>query len=350
MSSARPHTRWALAIGFGVVGALVVTLVVLAFLWPTKTAKAHDIPIGITGPTPAVSAIEQALDENADGVFAFVDASDRDGAISQIQTRQTYGAIVLSSGAPEVLTAPAASTTVAQLLGGVAARLQAQLTQQVATAGGDASTVSVAVTPVVSLSADDPNGTGLTAASFPLTMGGMIGGILISLLVVGVFRRLVALAGFAVAAGLLLSLVLHTWFGYLQGDFWVIALAMGMSVLATSAFIVGCTSLIGNPGIGIGAVLTMLVGNPLAAAAVPWQFLAAPWGAIGQFFVPGAANTLLRTLSYFPDADPSGQWWILAGWTLVGLVLAVSGHFRSAPSMHVPDATLDEPAENHATA
>lgn len=351
MPAARPHTRWPLSVGLGVAGAVIVTLVVLAFLWPTKTATAHDVPIGVSGPAAAVSAFEQALDDNANGVFEFVDASDRAAAVSQIERRETYGAIVLAAppATPEVLTAPAGSPVVAQLLSGVAARLQAQLAQQVAAAGGNPSAVSVAATPVVPLSADDPAGTGLTAAAFPLTMGGMIGGILISLLVVGVFRRLLALAGFAVAAGLLLTLVLDSWFGYLQGDFWITALATGMSVLATSAFIVGCTALIGSPGIAVGAVLTMLVGNPLSAAAVPWQFIAAPWGAIGQFFVPGAANTLLRTLSYFPAADPSGQWWILLGWTLLGVVLAVGGHFRSAAAMHVPNATLDEPAQTHAT-
>lgn len=351
MSAARPHTRWSLSLGFGVAGALVVTLVVLAFLWPTKTATAHDVPIGIAGPAAAVASLEQALEDNAAGVFEFVEASDRDAAVAQIETRRTYGAIVLAAppAAPEVLTAPAASPAVAQLLGGVAGRLQAQLVQQIAAAGGDAGAVSVAVTPVVPLSTEDPTGAGLTAAAFPLTMGGMIGGIVVSLLVAGVFRRLLALAGFAVAAGLLLTLVLDTWFGYLQGDFWINVLAMGMSVLATSAFIVGCTSLIGTPGIAVGAVLTMLVGNPLSAAAVPWQFIASPWGAVGQFFVPGAANTLLRTLSYFPAADPSAQWWVLTGWTALGVLLAVAGHFRSAAAMHLPDVTLDEPAETHAT-
>lgn len=53
---------------------------------------------------------------------------------------------------------------------------------------------------------------------------------------------------------------------------------MGLTVLATSVFIIGCTSLVGRAGIGIGAVITMFIGNPLSAAATPWQFLAAPLG------------------------------------------------------------------------
>ena len=35
---AKPHTRWAVALGLGILGTVIVTVVVLAFLWPTKTA------------------------------------------------------------------------------------------------------------------------------------------------------------------------------------------------------------------------------------------------------------------------------------------------------------------------
>ena len=339
----RLHTRWPLAVVIGVVGSLVVGLVVLAFLWPTKTSAAHDLPVGIVGPAAAVTALEDALAENAPDTFDFVEADDRAEAVAQIEQRHTYGAIVLSATpatAPEVLTAPAGSAAATQILTQVGAQLQAQFAQQAAAAG--VAPVAITVTPVVPLSTDDPSGTGLTAASFPLTLGGMIGGILISLIVVGALRRLAALAGFAVSVGLVLTLVLQNWFHFIQGDFWINAVAMGLSILATSAFIVGCTSLLGRAGIAVGAVLTMFVGNPLSGAAAPWQFIPAPWGGIGQFLVPGAANWLIRTLSYFPNADAGQQWWTLSAWVVLGLLLTVAGHFRSRASMRVPAATLEE--------
>jgi hypothetical protein len=339
------HTRWPIAVGLGLAASLVVTLVVLAFLWPTKTADPHDLPIGIAGPSATVQAFEKAVDQQQPGRIDFVAASDRQAAVDQIKTRETYGAVVLGTPgtAPEVLTAPAGSAVATQLLTTMASQLQAQLAQQISAAGGDPSKAMVTVTPVVPLSANDPTGSGMAAASFPFTLGGMIGGVLISLLVVGAVRRLAALAGFAVASGIVLTLVLQTWWGYLQGDFWVNALAIGLSVLGTSAFVVGCASLLGRGGIALGAVVTVLFASPLSAAAVPWQFLAEPWGAIGQFFVPGASNWLIRSLSYFPDADDSKQWWVLAAWAVLGILLTVVGHFRSRPTMHVPDETL-EPA------
>jgi len=193
------------------------------------------------------------------------------------------------------------------------------LAKQVAVAGGDPSTVQVTVTPIVPFVENDPTGTGLAAASFPL----MLGGILISLLVVGAWRRLAALVAFAVPVGLILAGILHSWFGHLPGEFWMSASVMAVSILATSAFIVGCASIFGRPGVGIGAVVTMLFANPISAAAVPWQFLPARWGIIGQWFVPGASDTLVKSGSYFPDADASQQWWILVGWIALGVVLTL---------------------------
>ncbi|MFE4196076.1 hypothetical protein ACFRJ9_09450 [Paenarthrobacter sp. NPDC056912] len=348
----RPHTKWPVALGFGIVGSLIVAIVVLAFLWPAKTTAAHNLPISISGPTAAVTALKDAIATQQPDAFDFVEVANRDAAVSQIKARETYGGIVLGDATtmPEVLTAPAGSAAATQILNGVAAQLQVQLTQRVAAAGGNPATAKVTVTPVVPLSASDPNGSGLAAASFPMAMGGMIGGALISLLVVGAIRRLVALAGFGVAVGLILALILDTWFGFLQGDFWINASAIALSILATSAFIVGCTSLLGTKGIAIGAVLTLFVGNPISSAAAPWQFLPEPWGAVGQFFVPGAASWLIRSLSYFPDANVAPQWWILLGWTAVGLILTLVGHFRAEAAMTVPAGTLEDPEREAANA
>jgi len=122
--------------------------------------------------------------------------------------------------------------------------------------------------------------------------------------------------------------ILQGWFGILQGGFWLNALAVGLAMFAVAAFVVGMNALFGRVGIAIGAVLTVLVGNPLSAAAQPLQFLVGPWGAVGQWFVPGASVTLLRDLSYFPAADALFPWLVLVGWAAVGVVGMLAGHFR----------------------
>ncbi|MCO0634302.1 hypothetical protein NGH33_10250, partial [Micrococcus yunnanensis] len=140
---------------------------------------------------------------------------DGDEAVGTMESREAYGASVLGDNpadAPEVLPAPAGSAVAAQLRTGVATQLQAQMAEQVAAAGGDASTVKVAVTPVVPLSGSDPTGAGLAAASFPPAIGGMLGGVLISLLVVGAVRGLAAVGAVDVAAGLILAFIMQNGF------------------------------------------------------------------------------------------------------------------------------------------
>jgi len=353
-------TKWGFAALYGLIGAAIVAVVVLGFVWPTATAQPQHLPVAIAGPADQTATLEDALAERDPSPLDLRDASDRDEAVAMIRDREVYGAILLGP-APEVVVASAASPVAAQALRGVAQELQTQiwaaaqegLTQQLAALGqalragvvpelpAAPEIPTVVVTDVVPLAGGDATGAGLAAAAFPLVLGGILGGVLLVLLVAGVVRRLAGLAVFAVVAGAGIALVLQTWFGILQGPWILNALAAGLGVAATGALIVGFNALIGPAGIGVGAVITMLVGNPLAAAAVPWQFLAEPWGLVGQWFVPGASATLLRTLSYFPDASTLVPWLTIAAWTAAGVVLSLVGHFRSRADVAPPAAQLE---------
>lgn len=333
------HTPWARALALAVGAAAIVVVILLAFLWPTVTSTVKDLPLAIAGPTAQVTAVEKQLRTAADGAFAITTLADRGAAVAAIEKRDVYGAIVLGDN-PEVLTASANGAAVTQILNQVATTLQAQADAQAeaalqqaiaagrAPAGTKAPTITVTVTDVVPLSSSDSRGLGLAASAFPLVLGGMLGGVLISLLVAGSWRRLSAVLLYGIVGGIAVTAILQGWFGILQGAFWANAFAVGLSMFATASFIVGMNALLGRVGIAIGAVLTVLVGNPLSAAAQPLQFLVGPWGAVGQWFVPGASVSLLRDLSYFPSADALFPWLVLAGWAAVGVVGMLAGHFR----------------------
>ncbi len=158
----------------------------------------------------------------------------------------------------------------------------------------------------------------------------MVGGVLISLRVVGAAKRILALLVYAIVAGALVGLVLHTWLGILTNDLTLNPAGLGVAMLTTAATVVGLHGLLGSPEIIVGAVITMLVANPLSGAALPYQFYPEPWGAIGQYFVPGAASALMRELSYFPDADSTQHRLTLGAWAVGGLLLVAVGHFRGA--------------------
>lgn len=362
-----PRTKWSLAALFGLIGATVVAVVVMAFVWPAATSQPQNLPVGISGPAEAVSAVEDKLAEQDPAPFVLQDVDSRDDAVDLIETRRIYGAILLGDE-PEVLIATAASPVAAAALKGVATQLQSQidtaaktaLTDQLTAivgalqsgqmpqlpdgaAGGAPQIPTVTVTDVVPLAEGDTTGAGLAASVFPLVLGGMIGGILLTLLVQGVVRRLIGLVVFGIAAGALITLVMQTWFGMLAGDWLLNASVIALGVSATSALIIGLAALMGPRGIAVGAVITMLVANPIAAAAQPWQFLPEPWGAIGQFFVPGASSTLLRSVMYFPDAATSAQWIVLASWLAAGVLLALVGHHREAAELTPHPEQLDAP-------
>jgi hypothetical protein len=322
------HTPWRRLLLIGLALSAVVSILLVAFLWPNVTASVKGLPITLVGPSAQTSQIAAALREKAPGTFHFTSVSTRAAAVHRIEARESYGALVLGEKS-EVLTASAASPVVAQLLGSLAAPLQAQLNAAAAAQGITLpAPITVAVTDVVPLSSGDSRGVAIATSSFPLVLGGMIGGIAISLVVVGVWRRITALLVYAVIGGLGIAGILQGWFGALQGNFFANAAAIGLAVLAIGGVIVGFVALVGRRGIVIGPVLFLLVANPISSAAQPLEFLVAPWGIVGQWLPPGAAATLLRELSYFPHANAAFPWLVLAGWAAVGLVLSAAGHFR----------------------
>ena len=355
-AAAPERSSWIKVISTSVLASLVVALVVLAFTWPTKTMEAKNLPVSIAGPEVTVSQFEQSLKDKGIETFELKQASSREEAEQQIKQRETYGAIIFTEGAaPEVLTAPAANAAATQMLNGVATQLNAQIQQKALTAktealtqavqaGGEqgaqaaaqleqmkaqaeqASAMTVKATAVVPLSESDSSGTGLTIAAFPLVMGGIIGGMLSLTLINGTWRRFATATLYAVIGGALTALILSTWFGFIPGDFATLWAAFGATYLATASFMIGFGSLlVPAAGLGLGAVITMFIGNPISGASMPSVFLPGAWGQIGQMMVPGASSTLLRSIAYFPEAATSDQWLVLGSWIAFGLLAGVIG-------------------------
>lgn len=350
------RSSWIKVISTSLLASLLVAVVILAFTWPTKTMEAKNLPVSIAGPEVTVSQFEQSLKDKGIETFELKQASSREEAEQQIKQRETYGAIVFTEGAaPEVLTAPAANAAATQMLNGVATQLNAQIQQKVLAAktealtqavqaGGEqgaqaaaqleqmkaqaeqASAMAVKTTAVVPLSEGDSSGSGIAISAFPLVIGGILGGSFSALRVNGTWRRFATATLYAVIAGALTALILSTWFGFIPGDFATLWAAFGATYLATASFIIGMGALlVPAAGLGLGAVVTMFIGNPISGASMPSAFLPGAWGQIGQMMVPGASSTLLRSIAYFPEAATSGQWLVLGSWIAFGLLTGVIG-------------------------
>ena len=354
--AAPERSSWIKVISTSLLASLIVAVVILAFTWPTKTMEAKNLPVSIAGPEVTVSQFEQSLKDKGIETFDLKQASSREEAEQQIKQRETYGAIIFTEGAaPEVLTAPAANAAATQMLNGVAAQLNAQIQQkalaaktealtQAVQAGGEqgaqaaaqleqmkaqaeqASAMAVKTTAVVPLSESDSSGTGLAIAAFPLVIGGILGGALSLNLIKGTWRRFATAILYAVIAGAVTALILSTWFGFIPGDFATLWAAFAATYLATASFMIGLGALlVPAAGLGLGAVVTLFIGNPISGASMPSAFLPGAWGQIGQMMVPGASSTLLRSIAYFPEAATSGQWLVLGSWIAFGLLAGVIG-------------------------
>lgn len=344
------HSPWRTSIIAGLGASAVVAIVLLAFLWPTATMTVKDIDVDVVASQQSFDAFTEqaesaASSRGSDLPFVFHRVDAREDAVTAIREREVYGAIVLPAeqGAHmELLTARAASPAVATMLtqsvqSMSTAAVQGQLAAAQKNPGAAAIpaqqvTAMIAgptITDVVPLSDDDPQGSGLAVAALPLTIGGIVGGAILANVLKGSWRRLVGVVVYAVVGGIVMVLLLDNAFGFAPAPTLELWGAVTLSLAATVSVIVGLHSVLGMPGLAIGAVLTMLIGNPISSAQAPMEFLAWHWGEIGQFFVPGATGTLVRDLSYFPDAPMAQHWLVLAGWVALGLILVVVGHHRT---------------------
>ncbi|WP_202862962.1 ABC transporter permease [Ornithinimicrobium murale] len=302
-----PWSRIA-ALALGVVSLLFV--IATAFAWPATNAGPRDVPVAVVAPPAVTEQIGAALAEGAgEGAFDLRPVADRAAAEQAIAGREVYGALVLGPGGGEMLTASAASPAVAQVLGQLAANVPPQV-------GGP-----LAVTDTVPLPEDDPRGAGLASAVLPLVIAGILSGAASGLAVSGRGRQLSALALLSGAAGLVLGAVSQLWLGGLAGSYWANSGVLALGVAAVGALALGLVRLIGYAGVGVTAVLMVLLGSTLSGVQSAPEMLPSGWGTLGQLLPPGATGTALRSVAWFDGAGSGPALLVLGSWVVLGLLL-----------------------------
>jgi hypothetical protein len=303
-----------LAVSLGLTA--VLCLLVIAFAWPATQLAPRSLPIVVAGPAEATAQVGAALDKAAPGGFAVTVVPDEATARAAIERRDAYGAVVLGQ-TPSVLTASAGSPVVAQLLTQMATTLEARQ--------GGAAAPAVRVVDVVPLPASDPRGVGLAALALPLVIGGLAVGGALTTAIAGVGRRVLGVFLTAIFAGMALTGIAHSWLGLLDGAWWAEAGVIALGLSAVGLTLVGLEALFGFRGFVLGAAVIMLIGNPFSGMTSAPEMLPSGWSTLGQWLPPGAAGTLLRSVSFFDGAGGARPVAILAGWVVLGLLLAALG-------------------------
>ena len=320
-----PTPPWGQVAGVVALLTILISAILTAFAWPAARASVHDIPIAVAGPAASADQVVAALEERSPGAFDITRVSDTAAADTAIRNRDVYGAIDVTSGKPGVIVASAASPVIAQAL----QALGTALTQPSSPTGSAGSAGSAgSVRDLAPLSSEDPRGAGLSAGSLPLVLGGMLAALLLTNRIRGAVQRLTGALIYSVTGGLAMAAILQFWLGSIKGDYWANAGVIALSVAATSFTILGLEALLGTIGFSIGAVLMMLLGNPLSGTTSAPEMLPGRSGQLGQFLPPGAAGRLLRSTAFFDGHAALQPVLVLLAWLVVGAALVVVGSTR----------------------
>ncbi|CAJ1585969.1 ABC transporter permease [[Mycobacterium] wendilense] len=316
----RPHEAPAPAQAVGIVVVLTVVLAVIfvAFALPATKSAPRDVPIGVAGPPPAITAIESGLARNAPGSFAVTTYDDRDSLADAIRNREVYGGLSAGPQGPTLLLATGASPMVAQAL------------TQLGTAMAQNTGMPLHTEDLAPLPGGDPRGVGLAAAALPLTLAALLPAIALVVLFNGrPGLQTTTMIGFAAVASLTVTALLRYLFGSIEQHFWGVTAALFVGITATGLALLGLGALFGRVGLGLGAAAAILLGNPLSGINSAPELLPGGWGAFGQLLPQGANATLLRSAAYFGDSFPdqraSTALVVLGCWAAAGaLMIAVA--------------------------
>jgi hypothetical protein len=343
-----PHGRRGL-VAVVVLVPVLAGLALAAFAWPAARLAPRDLPVGVVAPAAAGDAVEQRLAQAGDAVEVrrFADPAAARAAIAD---REVYGAVVVAPEGTTVLTASAASPLVAQLLQQAADQLPgaapggpgAAPAQPPGAAARGPAAAPARVVDVVPADPDDPRGAALAASVLPLVLAGMAAGVLVWLAGGPGLGGWAALVTASAAAGLVAVGIAQGWLGVLGGDWPVNAGVLGLTVLAVGAAVAGLGALAGRAGAALGALLMVLVGNPLSGVSSAPELLPQPAGAIGQLLPPGAGGSLLRSTAFFDGAGAAAPLTVLAAWIGLGLLATgVAALRRRRRSTRAATATAD---------
>lgn len=323
---------------------IVVVLAVLAFAWPAARIAPRDLPLGVVESGPASAGIVLALEQAEPGAFTVTLYGSDAAARHAIENREVYGAFEPSAGKLTVLTASAASPTVAQLI----VQVGGTIAQQSAAHG---TPLTVTSDDVVPSSAHDPRGLVLSSALLPLTICSVILAAA-KALVIGIrpaWRQVVIIAAVCGLCALGAYLIAQGYLGALPGQHLATWATLALMMFAMSSTVAGFVALFGPPGMGMGSVLLVFIGNPFAGLTSAPELLPKPVGEIGQLLPPGAGASMLRDTAYFDGHGPATHLVVLIGWSLFGVLATFVGHHsfvghaaRRSRAVHGRTTRLDE--------
>jgi hypothetical protein len=310
-----------------IIGGLVLLVALLGLIGSAiHDPKPHDVPVGAVGPGPAVRQLSGGIEKAAPGAFSFTAFDSEEAARAALDSRSVDGVLVLGAPAPRLVLAGASGDGSTGVISGVF------------TAAFKAQGASLAVETVHPFSSGDSHGLVLFFAVVAVLISTLVAAALLGAAGrrYGLGMRFAALFAFGILAGPA-AMATSTWIAGDYGTgFWAAAGLLALVSVAAGTVIAGSARLLGTPGLGLAALVVVLLdlvtsGGPLGSRLLPdfYRWLA-PGMPAGQVY--GG----LKSVLYFDAAGLATPLEVLAAWLLGGIVLmlvaeAVANRRRLAP-------------------
>ena len=331
------------ATGIIVVLTVVLAILAIAFALPAARSKPHDVPIGAAGPMAAGTGRgpHPWAGESPTSSSSTLLARSRSPTIpgeaalrDAIRNRDVYGGISFGAGPNVAGQATPEGRTLLIATGG--SPMVAQMLTQIGNGISQQTGLPLRTEDLAPPTADDPRGAGLAASALPITLAGLLPAVaLVLLLKREVWTRFAAAVVFAAVAGTGIAALLRYVFGSIDQNIWGVAAGLTLGLLAAGLSMLGLGSLFGRFGLAIGALLALLLGNPLSGLSSAPEMLPTGWGTLGQWLPQGANATLLRSTAFFDGAGATTAIAVLTCWAIAGaalIVIAAVRQGRSAPA------------------
>jgi hypothetical protein len=297
-----------------VVGGLLILVALIGLIGTAiRNPQPHDIPVGLAGPSSAVQQISSSFQTAAPGAFQFTTYASEQEARSALDAQTVDGVLVLGAGSPHLIVAGAA---------------------------GDAATgvITAAFT-----NAFKAQGTALTVESVHPFAGGDAHGLVLFFVVVAALicvlmsQALLLTTGMDLRLGWRLSVVLivgalagvtgmgtASWIvgGYGDG-FWAAAGLVALAATAVGAVVAGFARLLGGPGVGLAALVVVLLDLVSSGGPAGSQFLPDFYRWLGPWMPAGELYNAMRGALFFGGAAVAGPAAVLSGWLVAGLALTL---------------------------
>jgi hypothetical protein len=286
----------------------VQAAMVFAFVFPGNKPEPHHVPVAFVGS----SKIEGALKAKSGGAISFRSYDSEQAARAAIENRDVYGAFVTDGRHNRLLVASAASLSVAQMLRGAATH----------------ATFPVQVQDTAPLPENDPRGATINLMFLPLIVVCFTAVMALGTLRLTRVKLVGAVALFAALGGVGVAALVSLGLGALPGSFVALAGVTALSILAMALPTAGFHRLLGPPGVVVGAVLFLVIGNPASGNGTAPELLPGFWRWISQLMPPGAGGTGIRDVAYFDGNATAKPLLVLAVYALIGAMLVAAADAR----------------------